>query len=488
MADRVDFHFRQRVTEAELDLALQLLEEADRKLATDLGFFGVLGGLVPAEHQPLADLSVDVSSPGTAYDRLGRRIFVGTDQTIDCSVDHQGIPTAVQTAGNERWLGVFVRFERALSDLRTDGNAQQVYFRRSESFDIVVRQAAEDVIGSASRVPNEPDEVLLFEVHLEQAQDQILAAHIVAERRQTLTFAPAEFIAVQSASWQALSPAEDTVQATFDEIDAVSTAHFTGQDFKHRSEHITHAGTGFLLGNTVREALEQIPERLMSREVDGSGAQWIGSDEKPGSPHRLDEGNVHLQLIALLGWLNAHVSAGTGDAHRATAISTSGAPGSLYSLPAGNVMQGLIAIIGAMNSHAGGTDHDGRYFRRTEQVADADTVDGKHASDFASASHAHEDRYLRQIDTDSRRIESGQTVLVKTLAERPDLIAVSYNRYDSSGSAQATTYIRGTATPDLHARVTKVDSGGGDKDYQVRVFNNSSAPLYVHTAVYGREP
>ena len=33
MADRVDFYFRQRVTEAELDLAFELLEQADRNLA-----------------------------------------------------------------------------------------------------------------------------------------------------------------------------------------------------------------------------------------------------------------------------------------------------------------------------------------------------------------------------------------------------------------------------------------------------------------------
>ena len=36
MADRVDFYFRQRVTEAELDLAFALLEKADRDLAADL--------------------------------------------------------------------------------------------------------------------------------------------------------------------------------------------------------------------------------------------------------------------------------------------------------------------------------------------------------------------------------------------------------------------------------------------------------------------
>lgn len=36
MADRTDFHFRQKVTEAELDLAFALLEKADRNLAADI--------------------------------------------------------------------------------------------------------------------------------------------------------------------------------------------------------------------------------------------------------------------------------------------------------------------------------------------------------------------------------------------------------------------------------------------------------------------
>lgn len=39
MADRVDFYFRQRVTEAELDLAFALLEKADRDLAADLNIY-----------------------------------------------------------------------------------------------------------------------------------------------------------------------------------------------------------------------------------------------------------------------------------------------------------------------------------------------------------------------------------------------------------------------------------------------------------------
>lgn len=44
MADRVDLYFRQRVTEAELDLACELLEQADRDLAADIGIYGVVTG------------------------------------------------------------------------------------------------------------------------------------------------------------------------------------------------------------------------------------------------------------------------------------------------------------------------------------------------------------------------------------------------------------------------------------------------------------
>mgnify|MGYP000844949692 CR=1 FL=1 len=61
MADRVDFYFRQRVTEAELDLAFALLEKADRDLAADLNIYGVIAGAVPSPHAPVPDLTVDAA-------------------------------------------------------------------------------------------------------------------------------------------------------------------------------------------------------------------------------------------------------------------------------------------------------------------------------------------------------------------------------------------------------------------------------------------
>jgi hypothetical protein len=59
MADRVDHFFRQRVTEAELDLA-------GHNLAADIGVHGVVSGAVPAQHAPIADVSIGLSVPGRA--------------------------------------------------------------------------------------------------------------------------------------------------------------------------------------------------------------------------------------------------------------------------------------------------------------------------------------------------------------------------------------------------------------------------------------
>ena len=42
MSHRLDYYFRQRVSEAELDLGFSQLEQADRDLAADLGFTGVI--------------------------------------------------------------------------------------------------------------------------------------------------------------------------------------------------------------------------------------------------------------------------------------------------------------------------------------------------------------------------------------------------------------------------------------------------------------
>ncbi len=321
MADRVDFYFRQRVTEAELDLAFALLEKADRDLAADLNIYGIVSGAVPAPHSPVPDLTVDLTAPARAYDNLGQRMFFGTGQTVDCAVDLVGIPTDVATVGNERWLGIFLRFKRQLSDPRTDGNSQQVFFRRDESFELVVRQAPEGAIGVAPKPALQADELLLCDVRRRPGQTQILVADLDTSRRQAFIFAQGTSVAVTTGTWSILQPLAATVQAAFDEADAELRDHFTAVARRHAATAIDYAPHGFVGAGNVQAAVDELIDDLSTGVGGSSGASRVGVDAAAGAPNALPAGSVKSQLAQLLGFLNTHVSAPTG-AHAAAAIST----------------------------------------------------------------------------------------------------------------------------------------------------------------------
>ncbi len=59
MSDRLNYYFRQRVTEDELDLGFANAEDAERALMTDMHVTGVLAGAV---------VTVDVSGSAVLYD------------------------------------------------------------------------------------------------------------------------------------------------------------------------------------------------------------------------------------------------------------------------------------------------------------------------------------------------------------------------------------------------------------------------------------
>jgi len=325
LANRTDYFFKQRVTEAELDLAFELLEQADRDLAADIGVLGIVSGAAPAPHTPVADLTIDLTAPARAYDRLGQRIFYGTDQNVDCSVDHTGIPTEVAQAGHERWLGVFLRFDRLLSDPRTDGNSQQVFFRRDESFQLLVRQAAEGPAGAAPLVPLVQDELLVCDLRRTAGQTQIQVADIDTTRRQAFVFADAQTIAVLIGGWSLLQPAAGTVQAALDAVDAELGAHFSASGRRHGAQDIDCSPPGWLSGTNLQAALDELVGGLSSTQGGSPGGSRVGADAALGTPHALPAGNVDGQLSQLLGWLNAHVGASSG-AHAASAIAYPGGP------------------------------------------------------------------------------------------------------------------------------------------------------------------
>lgn len=363
MADRTDFHFRQKVTEAELDLAFALLERADRNLAADIGVYGIISGAVPAPHSPVPDLSIDLTAATRAYDRLGQRIFFGTDQTVDCTADYSGIPTDVTDAAQERWLGVFLRFDRKLSDLRTDGNSQQIYFRRDESFEIRVRQAPTGVIGNASKVALQADELLICDIHRQHGQSQILADDIDTSRRQAFIFATSDAIEVISGLWNILQPAVNSVQAALDAVDVELTGHFSGSARRHGAANIDYTPRGFIAATDLQGAVDELIDDLSSG-TSIPGAARIGADAVSGTPHALPASNVDSQLSQLLAWVNQHVSTPAG-AHSASAIAA--APHAhIGSTSVQAQLQDIVSTLAAQTPGSAGASRVG-----TEQVAGA---------------------------------------------------------------------------------------------------------------------
>jgi len=134
-------------------------------------------------------------------------------QNIDCSQDKNGAATAVVTPGNHKYLSVILRFARNNTDARTDGNGATVYFNSDESFVIEVEQFSE---GAAPALPTPPsDGILLCNVQLHQGDTTIANADIDTTNRHTYEGPP-----VVSSGWSELAPTNDTMQSTFDAIDA----------------------------------------------------------------------------------------------------------------------------------------------------------------------------------------------------------------------------------------------------------------------------
>ena len=72
-----------------------------------------------------------------------------------------------------------MRFDRALSDPRVDGNSLTVFFREDESFKFLVAQGAEAPAGNAIPPPLHSDAILLADITRTFGQTQVLAANIL---------------------------------------------------------------------------------------------------------------------------------------------------------------------------------------------------------------------------------------------------------------------------------------------------------------------
>jgi len=184
MANRRDYYFRQKVTEAELDAGFAGLETADFFLSADHDLVGIVAGMGVAEKSGTPDLTVDVAGPGAAYSKQGERISFASLQNADLSQDDGAVSTAVSTPGNSRVVSLFITFDRLLSDPRIDGNAVTVYFQRDESFAFSVVAGAEAATGFEVPPAIDPNKILLADITLDFGQTQILNADIGVTRRE----------------------------------------------------------------------------------------------------------------------------------------------------------------------------------------------------------------------------------------------------------------------------------------------------------------
>lgn len=126
-----DWYFHQPVTEGEMDSAFDDVEKADLHSETDKGQYGILYGFTAGADGGGPSMNIQIE-PGAAIDKDGHRIFSAGTILQDITNDTAGVPTA-PAAGNRRWVSIFARFGRDLSDPRTDGLANPLFFKHDEA-------------------------------------------------------------------------------------------------------------------------------------------------------------------------------------------------------------------------------------------------------------------------------------------------------------------------------------------------------------------
>lgn len=271
MSDRQDYFFRQKVTEAELDLGFNGLEVADFNLAIDHELTGIVNGQGVGEAS-VPDLTVDVAA-GTNYSKQGERTRNPSTQNVDMSQDDGATSTAVATPGNQKIVSLFMTFDRALSDPRIDGNSLTVFFERDESFDFSVVQGAEAVGAAAVPPPLDGNKILLADIRLEFGTTTITNAGTIFGSPQIDTSRREDAYKFTGGT------IEITEGSANDAIASLLTAlnqHVDGAANKHPAADIDYAGTGTWLDGVTNPAasveaqLDKLKDDLGN--ASGSGA------------------------------------------------------------------------------------------------------------------------------------------------------------------------------------------------------------------------
>lgn len=268
MADRREYFFRQKVSDSELDAGFAELEEADFRQYLDADLVGIMSGQSVVEAGP-PDLTVDINI-GTAYDKAGKRLRIPALQNLDVSVDENSVSTAVAAPGNEKILAVFLQFDRTLTDPRTDGNSNTVFFVQNESFKLRVVQGAE-ALPPATPPPVDSTDILLADVTLIFGQTTVVNADIDLIARREFAF---------NLSAGALTVQEGTPEAAAQGVLTELNTHINDATDVHAAAAITFTPTlsawndaTALVATNVQTAVDEVVDTLAT----ASGALKIGA-------------------------------------------------------------------------------------------------------------------------------------------------------------------------------------------------------------------
>lgn len=301
MADRYDFFLEQLVTEGEVDAAFDAMEQADRDIVSDAGLVGVMTGMVVTQHAPTADFTVDMTA-GVCYDQNGKRIEVGSGQTVDLSIDYNGVSTAVAGSGNSKVISIFAYADRNLSDPRVDGNSNTVQYSRAETFAFKVVQGSEATTGTETAPALESDKILIADVTVDYAQTQILTADVNSNavggnRRQDAFVATAGSLTVREGT------AEEAASALLTELNT----HITDVGNAHDASAIgATISTTWHDGSAVSATdLDAVIEEIIADLVATAGADRIGGAAYTSTgPVNMTAGSVQDQLRAAFDSFN----------------------------------------------------------------------------------------------------------------------------------------------------------------------------------------
>jgi hypothetical protein len=142
--DRRDFYYAQKVTQANMDEAFDLVEAAEFTIKKDMfaGANGFLAAPVTVAQEGAGTTRVDVGT-GLGWDKFGQRVEnPNASQFVDFTGDDD--PT------NPRIAAIYLQFARALSGGTTDGLGNPISYNRDESFALV------KVLGTPAGSPTPP--------------------------------------------------------------------------------------------------------------------------------------------------------------------------------------------------------------------------------------------------------------------------------------------------------------------------------------------